>query len=265
MTYKKTIVLVTVVLVLLFSGCGYAQGHSPDNQSGGLRLPALGGVDFNSSDAIVSQQQIGIWVAGEGKTIVAPDVAILTLGVEAQESTVIQAQKKANEAMNRVMKTLKERGIVEKDIQTRQFSIQPVKRWIDKENREETLGYRVSNTISVKVRKIESTGLLVDSVTEVGGDLIRVNNIEFTVDDITLYAKEARGKAIIDAVARAKEMAGIAQVKLGNLIYMSENSPFTAPQPRLKSYTLDAAVPNTPINPGEMEIIVTVQMVYRIG
>ena len=53
-----------------------------------------------------SSQWAGIWVTGEGKVTAVPDVAVLTLGVEVQASTVEEAMAQATAAMDRVIAAL---------------------------------------------------------------------------------------------------------------------------------------------------------------
>ena len=53
----------------------------------------------DGSSIILSQQNTGIWVTGEGKMNVVPDVAIIRLGVESQAMIVAEAQRQAQEAM----------------------------------------------------------------------------------------------------------------------------------------------------------------------
>ncbi len=72
----------------------------------------------------INSNQQGIWVNGEGKVTVAPDTAVLDLGVSAQASTVAQAQAQASTAMDKVMAALTSNGVDKKDIQTQYFSIQ---------------------------------------------------------------------------------------------------------------------------------------------
>jgi len=80
----------------------------------------------------VGSQQTGIWVNGQGKVTVTPDIARLSLGVSAQTTTVAEAQSQAAAAMTRVMAALTGAGIAAKDIQTQNYSIQQVTRWDDK-------------------------------------------------------------------------------------------------------------------------------------
>ena len=215
---------------------------------------------------ICSQQNQGISVSGDGKVYAIPDIAVLSLGIEAQELTVAEAQKEAASAMDKVLKALKDGGVAEKDIQTQRFSIYPVRRWIEKENREEIIGYRVSNMVTAKIRQIEKTGDIIDKVTSAGGDLTRIQDIGFTIDDPAPYYKEAREKAVKSAAEKAKQLADLSEVKLGKPLYISEGGVYTPPILRKDMYAMEgaAAAPSTPISPGELEIQLTVSIVYSI-
>jgi len=99
---------VAVILILtVLTGCGSATPAQPVN------------VNMNS-------QQTGIWVSGDGKVSVAPDLAIVTLGVSAQTATVAESQAQASAAMDKVVAALKSQGVEDKDIQTQNFSISQV-------------------------------------------------------------------------------------------------------------------------------------------
>src|SRR3989344_8056259 len=57
-------------------------------------------------------------VSGEGKVTTVPDKGVVSLGVTANESTVKQAQDKANTIINAVIAALGKLDIEKKDIQT---------------------------------------------------------------------------------------------------------------------------------------------------
>ena len=211
---------------------------------------------------LVSQQE-GIWVTGKGEVAVVPDIATLRLGIEAQEVTVAEAQTKAAEVMNKVMTALIDNGIAEKDIQTQYFSIRQITKW-DKENEEEVVvGYRVTNMVTAKIRDIDKTGVIIDAVAEAGGDLTRVNSLSFSVDDPSAYYEELRQKAMADAKAQAEQLAELAGVSLGKPTYISEDTYI--PRPIYQDIAkMAGAAPETPISPGEMEISLTIQVVYAI-
>ena len=256
--------LVLAVVLIGAGGCvsGEIDRVSPPGISARVEAPTFGG----QFGIICSQQQVGLWVTGEGKTMATPDIVLLSLGIESEAKTVAQAQRDAAEAMDRVMKALKSNGVADKDIQTQRFSIYPVRRWIEDENREITIGYRVTNIVIAKIRQMDKAGPVIDAVAEAGGDLTRIDNIGFTIDDPTSYYKEARTKAVGDAIAKAKQIAAASDIKLGKPIYISEGTQYTPPV-IVRDYAMKAegmpAAP-TPISPGELEIQVTVQMVYDI-
>jgi len=215
----------------------------------------------------LNSQQEGIWVNGEGKALAVPDVAILRLGIEAQEASVAEARTQAAEAMEQVTTALKSEGVAEKDIQTQYFNIQRVTRWDNIEEQEMLIGYRVTNIVTAKIREIDKVGTIIDAVAIAGGDLTRIDSIGFTVDDPTVYYKEARQKAVADAEAKAKQLAETAGVKLGKPTYISESSYTPGPiyrQDMVMEKAAGAPAVETPISPGEMEITLNVQLAYEI-
>jgi len=212
----------------------------------------------------ISSQQEGIWVSGKGVVTVTLDIATLRLGIEAQEASVAEAQTQAAEAMDEVMEALTDNGVAEKDIQTQHFSIYPVTRW-DKDDEEQVIvGYRVTNTVSAKIREIDKAGIVIDAVAVAGGDLTRIDSIAFSVDDPSAYYEEARVKAMADAETKAEQLAELADGRLGKATYISESSQ--APPPVYRQDIYEEAMPaaETPISPGEMEISLTVQVVYAL-
>ena len=254
--------LMLVVVLIGAGGCVVGEGAQVSPPTISVAAPELGG----PFGIIYSQQQVGLWVTGEGKVMATPDIVLLSLGIEAEAKTVAQAQQDAAEAMDGVMKALKSNGVAEKDIQTQRFSIYPVRKWIEDEQREIIIGYRVTNIVVAKIRQVDKAGTIIDDVAEAGGDLARIDSIGFAVDDPSPYYKEARAKAIGDAVAKAKQMAQVADIKLGKLLYISEGTQYVSPV-IVRDYAMKAegaVSPPTPISPGELEIQVTVQMVYDI-
>lgn len=223
----------------------------------------VGCTSGKASPTYTSSQQEGIWVTGNGKVVAVPDIAHLSLGIEAQEASVTKAQNEAATTMNRVMTALKAGGVADQDIQTRYFSIQQVTRW-DRDNEKEiVIGYRVTNMIIAKIRDITKTGSIIDVVAEAGGDLTRIDSISFSIDDPSQYRNEARDKAMVDAKAKAEQLANLSGVTLGKPTYISESIYYPIYRPPTKVEEA-APAPVTPISPGELEISLDVQIVYAI-
>jgi len=246
---KFWLVAVSLVLALAvvgFSGC-----------TGGPTT--IGTVDINS-------QQSGIWVSGTGKVTVTPDIAILSLGIEAQAATVAEAQAQAATAMDAVMAALTDNGVAKKDIKTQYFSIYQVTRWDDYKDEPVVVGYRVSNMVTAKIRDVEQAGPVIDAVAAAGGDYTRINNISFSVDDPTPYYEEARQEAVADARAKAEQLASLAGIGLGKPTYISEGTIYPPVVYRdAGMMAVPEAAPSTPISPGEIELTLTVQVAYAIA
>jgi uncharacterized protein YggE len=234
----------------------------------GCSATGLQAADVQPVNVNVGNQQTGIWVNGQGKVTVTPDIATLNLGVSVQKTSVAEAQAEAAQAMDDIMAVLKSKGIAEKDIQTQYFNIQQVTRWDDKGQQEVVIGYRVSNTVTAKIRDIEKVGEVIDAVAAAGGDYTRINGIGFSVDNPEQYYNEAREAAMNDAKAKAEQIASLAGITLGKPTYVVENSS-TPPIPYRESgikwdSAMGAAAPTTSISAGEMDIVLSVQVAYAI-
>lgn len=217
-----------------------------------------------------SGQQTGIWVTGSGRVTVQPQIATLTLGVEARAATVEEARSRAAEAMNRIVSSLKANGVEDKDIQTRLFNITP--QYVFRERTESgvrtseqvLVGYTVSNQASVRIRSLDKVGKVIDDVAKAGGDLTRIQGVRFSVDDFTPQQTQAREQAVKEAQAKARQFATLTGVTLGRLVYITETSTTPVAAQEVTSRVALAAEAPTPVSPGELEVRVTVQAVFAI-
>jgi uncharacterized protein len=246
-----------------------SQGH------GGVRLRAVGlllGVAFAAAalgcesvtTVSTSPDPGGIAVNGIGTVTVVPDVAVLSIGVEAGGATVAVSRQSAASALEAVRASLKRNGVDDKDIKTHGLSIRP-----EYSSRPTStpviIGYVTTNTVSVKVRKLDTASKVLDDAVEAGGDVTRVNGISFEVDKPERYQAQARELAMKDARDRAEALAANAGVKLGRPRSISESFggpiPFGAPQMAEARGLGDTP---TPINPGESEVVINVNVTFAI-
>jgi uncharacterized protein YggE len=227
-------------------------------------IVGLVGCSTQTTTGTSSSQQQGIWVSGEGKITAVPDIALINLGVEVQGEDVAVAQAEANETMEQVIQALKDLGINEEDIQTTYFNISQVTQWDYDKQDENIIGYRVTNTVTVKVRQIDKVGEVIDAAVAAGGNLIRISGITFSIDDPSSYYEQARTLAIGYAKAKAEQLASEAGINLGKITYMSENSYFSGYNYVVGDFKATEAPSTTPISPGQLEITATVQIAYAI-
>ena len=203
-------------------------------------------------------------VTGTGIVAEAPDVVVLSIGVSVERDSVKQARTEAAEAMTGVIDSLKGNGLLDEDIQTQHFSI--YQRFDYIKGQREFRGYNVTNTVSAKIRDLEAVGNVIDDAAEAGGDLVEINSIQFSIDDTTKLKMEARVAAMQDAHAKAQTLASEGGVTLGKPISISESGDFYAPYPASLEFAFadDAAAIETPIQSGQLQISVTVNVIYEI-
>ena len=217
--------------------------------------------------------QEGIVVSGQGTLSVAPDLALVSLGVETTAATVADANARATTAMDAVLAAARANGVRDKDIQTRHFNIYPqydyVEETVDgrRTSRQVLTGYRVSNSANVKLRDLDSVGDVIDAVVTAGGDDVRINNIRFTVEDTKPMLTRLREMAVRDAMSKARHLATLSNVRLGRLIYISEGSgaPSVSGFAESRTFALAAAAYDAPaIEGGELDISFSVQARFAI-
>ena len=217
--------------------------------------------------------QAGILVTGQGTVTLEPDLVLLNLGVESFAKTVAQARDEAARAMDAIVSALNNRGVENKDIQTRFFNISPQYEFIEvveegiRTHKQVVVGYRVNNSAAVKVRDLDAVGTIVDEVATAGGDATRINGISFTVEDPKPFMVQLREAAVGDALAKAQHFASLTGVSLGRLVFISESG---GGQPVVRAFEEQAfaiaaaAAPPTSISGGELELRMTVQALFGI-
>jgi len=227
---------------------------------------ALGLLAFACTETTVlppDQEAPGISVSGSGSVFGEPDVAVLSLGVQAQAESVGEARSQAAGRMDAMLKALKDGGVADDDIQTARFSVQPVYDYI--EGRTVLRGFSVDNIVTAKIRTIDDTGELIDAALAAGGDLSRVDNLQFTIDNPDALEDQAREKAMADAKRKAETLAEAAGVSLGPPRSISEGGgPVPIPFSGEEYAALAKDEARTPIELGELEVRVDVQVVYQL-
>ena len=219
-------------------------------------------------------QQVGIAVSGRGTVAVDPDIAILSLRVEARETTVSEARQVAATAMESARAALTGAGVAEDDIVTRNFSIQPQFTFVERDSalgkygESVIIGYIVSNSVEVTIRDLDNVGTVIDEVSEAAGDEVRINGISFGLDDPALYGDTARDLAARDAHGKAELYARILGVELGPVVFLQETggtSPVAVPAPMM-AFTEDSvrSFAPTQISSGDVDVTASVSAVFAI-
>lgn len=204
----------------------------------------------------------GVTVSGHGEVDVPPDIGFVTVGVQSTAPTVAAARDAAAEAADALVSSLKKNGIAEKDIQTTGLYIQP--NYDYARSTPQLTGYTVTNTVTAKVRKIDTMSKVVDDAVAAGGDSVRLQGVSFGVEDSDKAKQDAREKAMADAKAKAEALAKLGGVSLGKPVTIAETQASSSVASADKDGDFAAGNVSTPIQTGTNKVSVDIAVRWAI-
>lgn len=201
-------------------------------------------------------------VTGSGTVYLTPDIAYLYVGVHTEGADIAEAVERNNSRTQAVVDALKNMGVAVEDIQTSNFSVWSMEDYDDTGNR--YIKYSVDNTVYITIRDLSQLGALLDTVVAAGANTI--NSLSFDVSDKTAALAEARQKAMENADTLAEELAQTAGLKVGEIQSITYADYYPSPYYGMGGggAAVEAAA-NVPIQPGKMQISVTVNVTYELG
>ena len=200
-----------------------------------------------------------ITVLGWGESQGAPDVAKVTLGVETEGASAVEAQNKNNQVMEQVITALRDLGIPQKNIKTEYFYLYPERRYDPGTSQQELVGYRANNEVVVTITDTDGLGAVIDAAIMAGAN--RVNSVEYDIQRSESVRDAALQAAVADATHKAQVLAQAAGVKIVELVSLKESG--TAPYHNV-TYAKADALGDTPLQPGQVSVKVGVEMVFAV-
>jgi uncharacterized protein len=199
-------------------------------------------------------------------TRTSPDLAIISLGVVTRGATAREANEAQATRMSQVMAAVKAAGLEEKDVQTANISLTPQYTY-PRNGPPRISGYEGRNMVTIRVRKLDAIGGLLDAVVADGAN--ELSGINYTFENPETARNEARKKAVETALARAEAYASAANLKVRKVVSITEEGA-PQPQPGLPYATVartsDAAAEQsaTPTSAGEIESSASVIVVVAL-
>ena len=222
-------------------------------------LLALPGTVTAQSGAAYGHQNTGITVTGSGVAYGEPDRAVINLGVDAVAESVREALEQADATMNQVREAALALGVEERQIRTITFNVWR-QQLTDQSGQPTGERYHVQHAFQISVDDTDLVGQLLADAIEAGAN--DVGGISFTISDTAALQSQAREAAMDDARSRAAELAELAGVELGQVVYLEETS-YNAPQ--AAANVQYARTASTPIETGELAVNVSVKVVFAVG
>ncbi len=270
-----TKVLLAGALLVLMAGCAAAPTALASNGSGAPsgssqagNSPVTSGLGVTNGPAAAPAPQTttpnggGISVTGTGTITGTPDMVQVSVGVVTQGTTVQDAVSANATQMNALLSALKALGVADKDIQTSNYNLstqnnpKPVAPG-GTETTETT--YYVNNQVQVTLHDVSKLGDLLDKIVAAGAN--NIYGVSFGISDPSQLEDQARAKAVQDASNRAQSLAKLEGVTLGSVVSVSETSGYPG-----TVYPAAAGLGGggTPIQPGQLQVSVSLQVTYAI-
>lgn len=203
-----------------------------------------------------------ILVSGEGRVEVAPDLAVITLGVSKEAKEAGEAMALVSEDMFAVVQELRAVGIADKDLQTQQISLQPV--WsnggsYNSSGERRITGFLAANTVNLRVRDLDQLGEVLDRVLRAGAN--QFQGLRFDVADHALLQDQMRASAVADARHKAEQLAAAAGVTLGPVRTITDQDHGGGRPMMAMEMSRSGAMP---IEAGELSFSHNVQVVFDL-
>jgi uncharacterized protein len=154
-----------------------------------------------------------ISVTGKGEVTSIPNIAEVTFTIRETSPKVADGQKLVKDKTTAAVEALKGLKIEEKDIKTLSYMTSPKYEYRPvycrggycQNSNPVIVGYDITQTIQVKVRKVEEVGTVFEKLGALG--INELSGPNFTIDDIEKIKDEARGLAITDAKEKGQVLA----------------------------------------------------------
>lgn len=201
-------------------------------------------------------------VSADGKSEARPDMAIINLGVTTEGQTAAAALAENARRMTALTAALRRAGVAERDIQTSNVSVYPQQVYGEGQAPRIT-GYQANNSVTVKVRRIDNTGRVIDAAVGAGGNT--VNGVSFTHADPDAQLDIARRDAIAEARRRAELYANALGMRVNRVVSVSEGGGYAPPMPvPVERFAAQDSAASTPVSPGEIETRVSVNVTFEL-
>jgi uncharacterized protein len=250
--------------------------------------------NFDEQNGYLSANLSTLSISSTATTKVRPDQLSVTVGVETNGTTAQDAVSQNSNLTGQVIAAVRGLGIDENRIETSSYSVLPIYEFMQPlqpcieiyppppgcETRQEIIGYRATNTVTVTLdvpflRMVTqatpdvNAGQVIDAAIRAGAN--RVDGIVFFISPDR--QQEIRDTLIGDAIANARQRANIAAEALGMAVSGVESATidpiyfpvFSAGLREGSAAGADSLSAPTQILPGQQEVSTTVSVVFYIS
>lgn len=202
-----------------------------------------------------------ISVSGEGFVEVAPDRAVISVGVVTRDKNSSNVQAANAKAAGSIINSIVALGIERKNISTGNFSFYPMRNG----DRNTIDGYEATNSVTIIVDDLNLVGKIIDAALSHGAN--QVNSLNFGLRDKKIHENEAlrlaiadaRRKAEVAASALGKTIVGVRNVSINSSSVVTPRNAKLA-----RAMAEDSINVETPIESGTVQCSASVHIEFEI-
>lgn len=216
-------------------------------------------IAFISLQTIAQDLVPMVSVTGEGVVTIVPDEVEVRLSVEHSGKDIKTVKSDNDQAMDAVLKFLKQFGIADKDMQTQHVRLNKSYDYNTK-----TYKFVASQTLTVVLKNTKDYDKMMTGLLEQGAN--RIDQVSFRSSEMERLKAEARVKAIANAKQKATEYAGELNQKIGKAIVISETSSQNHPTPPIYRMAMDSAMESNveTLAVGELSVTAKVHVSFHL-
>lgn len=204
-------------------------------------------------------------VQGTSEVRIVPDLAVVRVGVVHEAGTAQEAQRMVNAASAAILEAVQQTGVDERQVQTTQIALFPLYASQRGGGSDEPriVGYRASNTVSVRVEELGRVAPVIDAALGAGAN--QLEGVSFGLRDDRAVTRQALGQAVEDARGKADAMAAALGAELEGVLSVTEQAGLIQqPMMEMRAMALQAE-PQTSVSPGEIAVSASVSIEYRLS
>ena len=153
-------------------------------------------------------------VSSEGDFDAAPDTAVITCSISAQEKTSQAAFEGASRLADQMRQALRNAGIDPKSAELSRYSLYPVFDY--KDPKQKVIAYRVGTSVTIKLKDFAKIAPVTEMLA--GLDGITGQNMNYDLEEVDAAKQKAIDKAYARARIYAETLARSSGRQLGGLV-----------------------------------------------
>ena len=213
----------------------------------------------------ITAQANTVYVSAEGRFESAPDTALVTFNISAQDSSPRAAYSRASQEAEQIRTILRNNGIDPKQAEIGFFSLQPMYDY--KNPKHKVVGYRVVTNVSLKLKDFTKTGPIIEQLGE--QEWAENVNLNYTLENMDAAKLKAVEDAYWRARAEAETVARAGGRTVGELNYASVDTyeqprPMMMPMARAQTAEMAAPAPTAEFTPHSIMVNARVNAVFGL-